>query len=182
MRKAPIACPARVLVELLLAAVVLGLTAGLLWWVLTPEIQGEIAPTGVVVSNAESRRQFGVAGWFAMLAAAGGLLLGSVGFIRHRRRPVTALVVLVFAGLVAAALQWWFGTLLGPGPVADRSAGLPTGATISMPLDLNAYAALFLWPIGAVISSLVVAVFLDDHEPWSARLSRRERSEPSLPP
>jgi hypothetical protein len=174
--------PARVLAELVLAAVVLGLVAGLLWSVLAPDIRGEVTASGVSVTIGESRRQFGVDGWFALLAAGGGLLLGSVGFARHRRRPVTALVVLAFAGLAAAAVQWWFGTMLGPGPVADRTTGPSPGTTVSMPLELNAPAGLLVWSIAAVAGSLLVAAVLDDREPWSPRLRRRERSERSSPP
>jgi hypothetical protein len=122
-----------------------------------------------------------VDGWFAVVAAAGGLLLGAVSFARNRGRPVTALVGLAFSGLIAAAVQWWIGTLLGPGPVEDRSAELPIGAAVSMPLELNARAVLLVWSIAAVVGALLVAAFLDDREPWHARLSRRERCEPSSP-
>ena len=172
----------RLVGELVLAAAVLGLVAGLLWSVLAPDIQGEVTATGVTISTAEASRQFGVDGWFAVTAAVGGLLLGAVSFARHRSRPATALLVLVFAGMIAAAAQWWFGTLLGPGPVEDRSADLPTGAAVSMPLELNAPAVLLVWSIAVVVGALLVAAFLDDREPWRYQLSRRGRSEPSSPP
>jgi hypothetical protein len=170
---------ARLVGELGLAAVVLGLAAAMLWSNLAPDVQGELTATGVRVGTAQARRQFGVDGWFAVVAAGGGLLLGTVGFARHRSRPVGALVALAVAGLLAAAVQWSAGVLLGPGPVGERAGDLPAGSRISMPLELNAPAVLPVWSIAAVVGALLVAAFLDDHERWSPRLSRRERSGPS---
>jgi hypothetical protein len=167
--------------EVVLAAAVLGLLAGLLWYGFAPEIQGDVTASGVSIPNAEARRQFGMDGWFAVIAAGGGLLLGVIFFARHRSRPATALALLTIGGLAAATVQWWFGRFLGPGPV-DGSAGLPAGTAISMPLELHASAALLVWPIAAVVGALLVAALHDDREPWSARLSRRGRSEPSSPP
>ena len=170
---------ARLVGELVLAAVVLGLVAAVLWSSLAPDVQGELAAAGVRVGTSQARRQFGVDGWFALLAAGGGLLLGTLVFARHRSRPVGALVALAVAGLVAAAVQWSVGVLLGPGPVGERAAELPAGSRISVPLELNAPAVLLVWSIAAVVGALLVAAFLDDREPWSPRLSRRERSGPS---
>lgn len=172
----------RLLGEVALAGVALGLVAGIVWPALAPDIQGEVTLSGVTVPTVEARRQFGVDGWFAVAAVIGGLLLGVVFFARHRRRPVTTLVALTVAGLIATAVQWRVGILLGPGPVEDRSAALPAGSAISMPLELNAPAVLVVWPIGAVVGALLVAAFLDDRESWSARLSRRGRSGQSSPP
>jgi hypothetical protein len=179
MRSRSFGGTAKVLAQALLAAAALGLIAGMLWSVLAPDIQGEVRASGVSVTNGESRRQFGVDGWFTVIAAGGGLLLGSIGFARHRHQPVTALVVLAVAGLAAAAVQWWFGTFLGPESVTDRTAGLSPGSTISMPLELNSQAGLVVWSIAAVIGSLLVAAVLDDREPWRPGIRRRERSERS---
>lgn len=171
---------ARLVGELVLAAVVLGLVGAVLWSNIAPVIEGELTATGVRVGNTQARRQFGVDGWFAVVAAGGGLVLGTVGFARHRSHPVGALVVLAVAGLIAAAVQWFTGVRLGPEPVGERAAELPAGATISMPLELNAPAVLPVWSISAVVGALLVAAFLDDRERWAPRLSRRERSGRSL--
>lgn len=170
---------ARLIGELALAAVALGLVAAVLWSNLAPDVQVEITADGVRVGTAQARRQFGVDGWFAVLAAGGGLLLGVVGLARHRRHPVGTLIALVAAGLAAAAVHWSVGVLLGPDPVVERMAGLAPGSRISMPLEINALAVVLVWPIAALIGALLVAAFLDDGGPRSARLNRRERSEPS---
>lgn len=179
MAQPRVAGTARLAGELVLAAIALGLVAAVLWSNLAPEVQGELTATGVRVGTAQARRQFGVDGWFGVVAAGGGLLLGTVAFARHRSRPVGALVVLAVAGAVAAAVQWSVGVLLGPGPVSERAAGLQAGSMISMPLEVNAPAVFLVWPIAAIVGALLVAAFLDDREPWSARLSRRVRSGPS---
>jgi hypothetical protein len=179
MGQARVSGATRLVSEPVLAAVVLGLVAAVLWSNLAPDIQGELTATGVRIGTAQARRQFGVDGWFAVVAAGGGLVLGTIVFARHRSRPVGALVVLAVAGLVAAAVQWSVGVLLGPAPVDEPTAELPAGSSISLPLELNAPAVVLIWSIAAVVGALLVAAFLDDRERWSPRLSRRERSGPS---
>jgi hypothetical protein len=170
----PAATTHRVITEIVVAVVVLGLAAGAVWSLVAPDVHGQVTATGVAVRGAEARRQFGVDGWFAVTGAVAGLLVATAAFIRHRRRPVTVLVTLVLAGLAGSLLAWRFGVLLGPGPVADRAAGLAPGTRIAVPLGLRAPAVLLAWPIAAAAAVAAGAAAISDHGRW--KLSRPGRS------
>jgi hypothetical protein len=170
----PVATTRRVITEIVVAVVVLALAAGAVWSLVAPDVHGQVTTSGVTVRGAEARRQFGVDGWFAVTGAVAGLLVATAAFIRHRQRPVTVLVTLVLAGLAGSVLAWRFGVLLGPGPVADRTAGLAPGTRIAIPLGLRAPAVLLAWPIASAAAVAVGAAAISDHGRW--RLSRPGRS------
>lgn len=164
----------RVIVEVTVAAVVLGLAAGAVWSILAPEVYGQVTSDGVVVRGAEARRQFGMEWWFAVTTGAAGLLLSVLAFARHRRQPVTTVLVLVVAGLGASAVAWRFGVLLGPGPLDDRAAGLDVGTRLTVPLSLHAPAVLLVWPIASAAGVAIVAAALEDR--GRRRVNRSGRS------
>lgn len=167
----------RVIAEIAVGAVVLGLAVGAVWSVLAPDVQGQVTSTGVVVRGAEARRQFGMEWWFTVTTAIAGLLLAVAAFARHRRQPVTAVLTLVLAGLGASAVAWRFGVLLGPGPVNDRAAGLDVGTRISVPLALHAPAVLVVWSIASAVGIAMVAAVLEDR--GQRRVNQRGRSSRS---
>ena len=52
--------------------------------------------------------------WFALIAAVGGLITGSLGYrLLVRRAGPAATAGLVLGALVAALLAWWVGDNIG---------------------------------------------------------------------
>jgi hypothetical protein len=165
-------------VEVLVGAIVLGVAAGVAWALLAPEIQGQVTASGVTVRGAEARRQFSVNGWFAVVGAASGVALAIAAMLRHHRRPITALLTIVGAGVVGSAVAWRMGVVVGPGPVDDRAAGVPAGASLAVPLELSAPGVLLIWPIASVVAVAIIAAVTDDHRPSRSDASRSGRSGP----
>lgn len=154
---------------------ILGLVIGVLWSVFAPNVRGVVTESGVAVRGAQARQQFDVDGWFALLGAGAGLI-SAVAFIRHRTRPVLSLITMVLGGMAGSAGAWRVGVMLGPGPVDARASGLDVGASVAMPLALNAPGVLLVWPIAAAMGVVVAAAALDDRAPWRGSVNRPARS------
>lgn len=173
----------RVLAEIVAGSLLLAVLVAVAWPRLAPDVVAEVLDNGVGFDALEARRLFGAEGWFAVLAAGAGLVLGVASFARHHARPVTTLLSLAVSGCAAALLAERVGRLLGPGPLRDAALEMPPGTPLPAPLELRAEAILFVWPIAATVGALLVAAFLDDRRPWhdapAARLNPIARSEPS---
>lgn len=153
--------PKRVGAEIVVVSVVLGVLMGVAWYRLSPEIVGEAAETGVAIPIAQARQLFDQVAIFTLLGAGVGLVLGVLFGTRYRRRPVTVLLALVLGGLGGSGLAWGIGVWMGP------SLGSPEpGAEVTLPMELDAPAALIVWPVVAVVVVTVMSLFRDDRTPW----------------
>lgn len=144
-----------------MVSLVFGALMGVGWNLLNPEITGEVAERGVAVPIAEARQLFDRVAIFSLLGAGIGLALGAVVGVRHRRRPVTALLALAGGGLAGSLLAWRVGVWAGPS-LGDEAPG----TVVEVPLDLEAPAALLAWPLIAVVVVTVMVLFRDDRAPW----------------
>lgn len=168
-RRRPPRTPLRVAVEIVLASVLCGLVMGAAWYVLSPDLTGQAADQGVAVPIEQARRLFDRVAIFALLGAAAGLLLGVAAGIRHRERPVTALVTLALGGVAGSLLAMGTGMVLGP---ARR--GHEPGTEVPLPMELEATSALLVWPLVAIVVVTLMALFRDDRTPWSAETGARD--------
>lgn len=172
----------RVVAEIMLASVGLGLAVGVLWWLVAPAVTVGIRGEQPVLVAAEARNLFGVDASFGVVGAAAGLLLGAVMSTRHRRYPTAVLAGLVLGGVVGSLLAWQVGHVLGPDPLGERTDGTADGATLAIPLDLEAMGVLLFWPIMAVVTTLVLGMLGPRlparHRTRGESVSPGERSEP----
>jgi hypothetical protein len=142
--------------------VVLGLVAAVLWWQLAP-----LAEYTRTSSNAEmGEEQLGVQvaadGWYAVIAAVGGLLSG-VGLLAWRRRDPVAMVVLVAVGaLLAGWVMLRVGLWLGPADPKTVLPHVPVGAKVPLQLEPHAHGVLAIWPITALLGAIGVIWGVDD--------------------
>ncbi|NED93837.1 hypothetical protein G1H11_00725 [Phytoactinopolyspora alkaliphila] len=153
--------PTRVCVEIGLASVVFGVLLGVVWYLLSPEITGQVTERGFSVPIDQARRLFDRVAVFALAGAAVGLVLGVVSGWRHRRRPVTSVLMLAAGGLAGSFVAWGLGAGLG----SSSTAGEP-GTAVTLPLELDAPAAVLAWPVVGVVVMTVMALFRDDRSPW----------------
>lgn len=148
-------------VEIVAVSVVFGVLLGVAWYLLAPEITGEVAEDGVAIPITEARQLFDRVAIFSLLGAGIGLVLGIFFGARHRRRPVTTLLALAAGGLGGSLLAMGIGIVLGP-----SVGGEEPGTVVDLPVELEAPAALFAWPVIAIIVVSVMALLRDDRTPW----------------
>ena len=128
---------------------VLGLAAGLIWAAVAPRaLLQEIAHGEAELVNAESSVFIVADAWFALIAAVGGLITGSLGYrLLVRRAGPAATAGLVLGALVAALLAWWVGDNIGLGTYQHLLASSPAGTVFHSSLALGAKSVLAFWPL-----------------------------------
>jgi hypothetical protein len=160
----------RVVAEIVVAAAIVSVLMGVLWWLLAPDISGVVADGGLFADPSQAQKLFDRDALFAVLSGGAGLILAVVFAVRHHRRPVTVLLALAVCGIAGSLVAQLIGRYLGPG---DDVTGLADGADHAVPLQLHSWAGVFGWSIAATMVVAVVAMFREDHAPWSAAPSSR---------
>jgi hypothetical protein len=137
----------------------LGLPAGVLWWLLAPRLDFRITATGPVPDVAVPPAELLIAddGVFAVGALLVGVLCGAAVWRLRRRRGVATVVTLAFGTLTGAALAWQIGELLGAGPT--RAQLTHVGGRVTTALALGSLPALALAPVGALLVYVGATVF-----------------------
>jgi hypothetical protein len=165
----------------------LGLPAGVLWWLLAPRLDFRITAAGPVPVVAVPPQELLIAddGTFALGALLIGLLCGAVVWRMRRRRGVATVVALALGTLTGAALAWQLGEVLGAGP--SKAQLTHVGGRVTTALTLGSLPALALAPFGALLVYVGCVVFArhDDlgrpAEPGAAAV-RRDPLEPVSSP
>ncbi len=150
--------------------VLVGALVGLVWWWVAPVAQVRIESTGGYFVDPDPETFVASDVWFAGLSVVAGATAGALLW-RYSRRAMTAGVVgLATGGLAGALVGRWVGQYLGrvDGAAVSR---LPVGSVVSVPLKLQAGAALLALPVAALAGWLLHDLVVD------FRTARRERYE-----
>jgi hypothetical protein len=146
----------RDVVMVLVAYVVLGLVCGLLWWLLVDPATFTKVSDGGSMGELELGKRFNGDAWYAVIAAVAGLASGVlITWWRSRDLLLVTVLLLVGAG-IAAAVMAVTGHLLGPGDPDAALAAAKAGGRVPVPLAVTAKASYLVWPIAALIGSLIV--------------------------
>ena len=112
-----------ILVGVLLACAVAGVLAGIVWeWVWTP-------PSGIayqgrwVLDEDGLPHEFSGTGWYVVVAASAGLLLGLATAVAARDREVLRLAALAVGAVLAGWVMFHVGHALGPPDPARLARG-----------------------------------------------------------
>jgi hypothetical protein len=170
----------------LLALVVAGAVTGLVWELVAPLPEFQLAGERVLNPAVERETAVAADGWFAVVAAVAGILAAVLVFLRVRSTRISALAVLTVGGLLAAVVAWRVGVALGPDSVPEEAARVADGEFFNGPLRLSAVGVLFTWPLTSVITYFALAAGLDpdrprrngSHDPGAAREQRLPASFP----
>ncbi|MFE1173711.1 ABC transporter permease [Streptomyces sp. NPDC058773] len=153
-----------VLIALLVAAT--GALLGLLWNWLAPHVPLVADTRNVYLKNTEGEESIGADGTFLLLAFGFGVLTTAAVFLFRRRGGIPLVVALVVGGLLGATLGWMTGMWLGPtADMAAHAKQVGPGVVFDGPLRLQAKGALLAWPIGAMLTQLVLTVFFGPPDP-----------------
>jgi len=150
----------------LLAFVVLGIAAGVLWWLLAPLpefqlVDGQPVPR----STLEDETAVAADGWFAVCAAVGGFLSAVLVFFWVRTVRIAALAGLTMGGLVASVVAWRLGVALGPDSLAVQVSGLGNSAVLHGPLHVSAAGVLLVWSLASVVVYFALAAGVERKNP-----------------
>jgi len=137
---------------------ILGIPAGYLWALIAPRALAQVVSRGAAsVVNAETTAFVAADAWFVLIAAAGGLLTGILGYRYVVRRhggahgPAAALG-LILGGLGATAIMWWIGGNYGRASFQHALLTKPNGTYLHASLSLGAKSALIFWPLFAALA------------------------------
>ena len=144
---------------------VLGVLAGIAWWLLVDPAEFTKLRAGGSMGEVELGKRFGADGWYVVVAVVAALPAG-VAFTWWRSRDYLLTGVLVLVGSVLAAVACAVtGLLLGPGNPDVALAAAPLGAHVPVRLEVAPelrvaglpLSSVFLaWPISALVGALLV--------------------------
>ncbi len=135
------------------AALVLGVVAGAVWAAVVPQVTLQRVSGGLELDETSGAALYAFDGWYAVVAAVGGLVTGVLALPVVRRRGWPTVVAAGLVATVAGLVQWGLGTHLDRGAHTGVTPG--TGGRSAVALSLSGHAALALWPLAA---ALVLAV------------------------
>lgn len=162
---------------------VFGVLFGLLWLWLSPRVPIVSDGQAIYLKDGEGEQAIGIDGWFTLLGAAFGLVSGVVVFCFRRRGGIAVVIGLAVGGLLASLLAWRVGVWLGPsGDLRARAEEAGVGKAFDKPLELQAKAALLIWPMLAMLAHLVVTAAFGPRDPEPPADRHAARWAPPPPP
>ncbi|PWJ53634.1 hypothetical protein SAMN06264364_11137 [Quadrisphaera granulorum] len=135
-----------------LGPVLLGVVAGLVWWLVAPigpvvQLQG-----GSVLGAADPELTASQDGWLVVISAAAGLVCGAVAAVRPGAAPVRRSLAVVAGCLFGAVIASLVGQWLGPPSVAAQvAAGADPERGLVSPLRAHSTGVLLVWPAVAAL-------------------------------
>jgi len=129
----------------------LGVPAGFLWAAVAPRpLIVVLGPGAAYVANQETSAFIVADGWFTLLAVAGGIISGLLGYaLAVRRHGALAMAGILAGGAAAALIAKWIGQRSGAAAYHHALALGRPGVLLREPLVLGGRGALALWPLAA---------------------------------
>jgi hypothetical protein len=148
------------------AFAVVGAAAGWLWFHAWQQ------PTGTVRDHlwyphdeAALRDVFDATGWYVVLAAAGGVLVGGLAAAFGRRAPLVTLVAVAAGSLIAAWLMLKVGLALSPGDPATLAKTAADNTELRGRISLEGGNSPYLaWPLGSLVALMVLNLLLSSRD------------------
>jgi hypothetical protein len=132
-------------------SVLLGLAGGLLWAHLAPRAVYVVVSRGTAeVVNPETSAFIAADGWFCVMAVAGGIVSGLLGYLLAvRRYGALPMLGVLGGGLAAAYAAMKLGQQTGRAQFYRLLASSKAGEQLRAPVSLGAHEALAFWPLAA---------------------------------
>ena len=145
------AAAAGVSLAIVAGSALLGLAAGYAWSLAAPRALLVIVSHGAAgLVQSETSAFIAADGIFCLIALAGGVVTGALGYLLGVRKYGPLPMAGVLAGALAAGLlARWAGEQPGSGMFHHLLATLPVGARLHDSLTLGATGAVAFWPLAA---------------------------------
>ncbi len=148
--------PLRDVVAVVGVHLVLGVVAGMLWWLLVDPAVFTKAENGLGMGEVELGKRFNDDGWYAVIAAVLGLLTGAVLTWWRSRDPMLTSFLLLAGSGVAAGVMAVTGGLLGPPDPEKVASASAIGDSVPMALEVGGLVVYLVWPIAVLGGALLV--------------------------
>lgn len=137
--------------------VVLGLVGAVLWWAFyDPAMFTKGEGGGLGMGEVELAKRFNADAWYAVIAGVLGLLSGTALTWWRARDPLLSAGLVLVGSLLAAGVMSVVGGWLGPPDPQGVAASVEVGDRVASPLRVDAAACYLVWPVTALIGSLIV--------------------------
>jgi hypothetical protein len=136
------------------AGVVIGLAAGFIWAAVAPRVVYQVVTTNpptAYATNPETSAFIAADGWYSLLAVAGGVLIGLLGYLAGVRRygPIP-MAGIVLGSTAAAFICGWLGHRQSGAPGFNHLlATSKPGTLLHAPISLGSHGAVAFWPLAA---------------------------------
>jgi len=149
----------------------LGVAAGFGWAAVAPRpLLVMTAPGAAELVNSETSAFIAADAAFCLVALAGGVLSGVLGYLLAvRRHGPLAMAGLLAGALAAAFVTRWVGERSGLAGFHHLLATLPAGARLRDTLTLGASGALAFWPLAAGLAAGALELLLSPGRHRAAR-------------
>jgi hypothetical protein len=139
----------------ILGTVLLGVAAGFIWAAVAPRAVIVVVGRGAAnVVNPETSAFIAADGWFSLLAVAGGVISGLLGYVvAVRRHGAVAMAGILVGALAAALIARWIGQQPGQAAVDHTLALGRAGTLLQEPLALGGIGPLAFWPLAAGLAA-----------------------------
>ncbi len=145
------------LVAVLGVYLALGLLAGVVWWALyDPALFTKGEGGGLGMGEVELAKRFNADAWYAVIASVVGLVSGTALTWWRGRDPLLTPALVLVGAVIAASVMATLGGWLGPADPQSIAATVQVGASVPAPLDVDTFACYLVWPLTALLGSLIV--------------------------
>lgn len=145
------------LVAVLGGYLVLGLVGAVLWWALCdPAMFTKAEGGGLGMGEVELAKRFNADAWYAVIAAVLGLLSGTALTWWRARDPLLTATLVLLGSLLAAGVMSVVGGWIGPPDPRSVAGSVEVGGLVASPLRVDAAVCYLVWPVTALIGSLIV--------------------------
>lgn|GEM_PF-4794956 len=141
---------ARALGRCLLASLIVGGVAGVVWQAVAPKPR-VIVVDGKLRVETLTEAYAGADMTFVFVVVSTGLIVALAGYLLFREGAVGALLGCALGGVVGSAFAWRVGEAFGPqfgaGATISGTAPQVNGAVFDGPISLYSHGALAVWPL-----------------------------------
>ncbi len=149
-----------------------GALAGYLWFQIWDPPTGVAYERSWVVGEQGLRSSFSATGWFVVLAAVSGSVLGFVAGAASRGREVATLIAVVVGSAAATYMMWRMGQALSPPDPDVLARSAPDLTPFEGRIAVGGWSPFLALPASAVLGLLVALILIADRPESSAAAKR----------
>jgi len=170
-----------VILAVLAGSALVGLAGGFSWAALAPRVVYVVVSRGAAdVVDPETTAFIAADGWYCLIGAVGGLIIGTAGYLfAVRRHGPVAMAGILVGSIGAGYVARQTGQQSGRAQFDSQLLTSHLGALLHAPLTLGGYTDLAFWPLAACLVAGVLVLLVTVREQRS-RAQRRYAAEHRL--